>query len=137
MRSKRAYLWAMHYVKSYMFSLNSGVILIEIPVCSQRDIRPYFTIPPPGIQLGRLRVPNQPHSNPRVCSHDYWPVFSPYLCGVLHHLLSGYHPLHADTLRRLCSCRDVRTHGSFGSVWLVPDCGICAVPSSEHVTHCV
>lgn len=49
-----------------------------------------------GFLLGWLRVPDQPYPPPRPGSDAHRPILSPHLRGLLHSLLPGHHPLHAD-----------------------------------------
>lgn len=49
-----------------------------------------------GFLLGWLRVPHQPDSPPRPGSDAHRPILTPHICGLLHSLLPGHHPLHAN-----------------------------------------
>lgn len=49
-----------------------------------------------GVLLGWLRVSDQPHSAARAGVDADRPFLSSHLCGVLHSLLPGHRPLHAD-----------------------------------------
>lgn len=66
----------------------------------------------PGFLLGWLRVLDQPNPTTRPGSDAHRPVLSPYLRGLLHSLLPGHHPLHADFVRwfpskaKWCHMRD-------------------------------
>lgn len=49
-----------------------------------------------GFLLGWLRVPDQPYPPPCPGADAHRPILSPHICSLLHSLLPGHHPLHAD-----------------------------------------
>lgn len=73
-----------------------------------------------GVLLGRLRVPHQPHPPSRSGSDADGPILSPHLCGLLHSLLPGHHPVHADFLcwfpGKMVKVFDHINHSGFGTL---------------------
>jgi len=53
-----------------------------------------------GVVMGWLRLPHQPHSNPRAGLHSHRSLFAPHLHGLYNGLLRRHHPVHADIVRR-------------------------------------
>lgn len=51
-----------------------------------------------GFLLGWLCVLDQPYTPPRSGFDAHRAIFSSNICGILHSLLSGHHPFHADIL---------------------------------------
>lgn len=49
-----------------------------------------------GFLLGWICVPDQPYPTPCPGSDAHRQILSPHLRGLLHSLLPGHHPLHAD-----------------------------------------
>lgn len=51
-----------------------------------------------GFLLGWLCLPDQPDPSSRPGPDAHRKVFSPHLCGLLHSLLPGHHPVHANII---------------------------------------
>ena len=63
-----------------------------------------------GVILGRLRLSDQPHPDPRLRPDDLRPLLSPGLRRLLHRLRARHHLVDADLIRRIPAGPDVGTH---------------------------
>jgi hypothetical protein len=60
--------------------------------------------------MGRLRVPDQLDSNPRLCPDDLWALLSSDLRRLLHRLRPWNDPVDANLIRWIPAGSDLRAH---------------------------
>ncbi len=72
----------------------------------KKELNYYFL----GVVMGRLRVPDQLDSNPRLRPDDLWTLLSSDLRRLLHRLRPWDDPVDANLIRRIPAGSDLRAH---------------------------
>lgn len=87
----------------------------NVKKCEFLDVNLRFLGFFPGFLVGRLRFSDQPDPPARPGADVDRPLLSPHLRRLLHRLLLGHHPVHADLVRRLPGARArPKTHNFMG-----------------------